>query len=63
MSRGQKEILRPLLEHERQALEHIARSGSERANELLGVAAEAIYGKDGGAALGRGGKRSGDALY
>ncbi len=49
MSRCQKEPLRPLTEQERQALERIVRSGSERADvvartrEVLAVALGATY--------------------
>lgn len=64
MSRCQKDKLRPLTEQERQALEHIARSGSEqadvvaRAQEVLAVSCGCPYRKAAAAA----GRRSRDAV-
>lgn len=58
MSRCPKESLRPLTQHERQALERIARSGSERADvvararEVQAVALGASY-RDAAAGAGR----------
>jgi transposase len=64
MSRCRKDSLRPLTADERQALEHIARSGHERADvvartkEVLAVAAGSAYGEAAIAA----GRRSSQAV-